>query len=58
MPPAPPGCGPFLSIGVTITPHSAALTEPRTAVPKVVDNIERVRRGEAAAHLVDFAAGY
>jgi glyoxylate/hydroxypyruvate reductase len=44
--------------GITITPHAAALTEPRTAIPKIVDNIERVRRGEAPQHLVDFAAGY
>ena len=43
---------------VTITPHSAALTEPRTAIPKIVENIERVRRGEKPLHLVDFAAGY
>jgi glyoxylate/hydroxypyruvate reductase A len=44
--------------GVTITPHSAALTEPRTAVPKIVENVERVRRGELPRHLVDFDAGY
>jgi glyoxylate/hydroxypyruvate reductase A len=44
--------------GVTITPHSAALTEPRTAIPKIVENVERVRRGETPQHLVDFAAGY
>ncbi len=44
--------------GVTVTPHTAALTEPRTAVPKVVENIERVRRGDAPLSLVDFAAGY
>jgi glyoxylate/hydroxypyruvate reductase A len=44
--------------GVSITPHSAALTEPRTAVPKIVENIERVRRGEAPANLVDFSVGY
>ena len=44
--------------GVTITPHSAALTEPRTAIPKIVENVERVRRGEAPHNLVDFAAGY
>jgi glyoxylate/hydroxypyruvate reductase A len=44
--------------GVTITPHVAALTEPRTAVPKIVENVERVRRGEAPLNLVDFAAGY
>jgi glyoxylate/hydroxypyruvate reductase A len=44
--------------GVTITPHIAALTEPRTAVAKIVENIERVRRGERPLSLVDRAAGY
>ncbi|HEX9182489.1 MAG TPA: glyoxylate/hydroxypyruvate reductase A [Burkholderiales bacterium] len=44
--------------GVTVTPHIAALTEPRTAVPSIVANVERVRRGERPLHLVDFAAGY
>ena len=44
--------------GITITPHSAALTEPRTAIPRIVDNVERVRRGETPANLVDFQAGY
>ena len=44
--------------GITITPHSAALTEPRTAIPQIVENVERVRRGETPHHLVDFAAGY
>src|SRR5690348_6350413 len=44
--------------GVTITPHAAALTEPRTAIAKIVENIERVRRGETPHHLVDYSAGY
>jgi len=44
--------------GVSITPHAAALTEPRTAVASIVENIERVRRGEQPLNLVDFAAGY
>ena len=44
--------------GVTVTPHIAALTEPRTAVPSIVENVERVRRGERPLYLVDFAAGY
>jgi glyoxylate/hydroxypyruvate reductase A len=43
---------------VTVTPHIAALTDPRTAIPKVVENVERVRRGEPPANLVDFQAGY
>jgi len=44
--------------GVTVTPHAAALTEPRTAIPKIVENVERVRRGETPLNLVDIAAGY
>ena len=44
--------------GITITPHTAALTEPRTAIPKIVDNVERLRRGEPPLNLVDIDAGY
>ena len=44
--------------GITITPHTAALTEPRTALPKVIENIERLRRGEPPLNLVDLDAGY
>lgn len=43
---------------VTITPHVAALTDPRTALPKIIENIERARRGEPPEGLVDRAAGY
>ena len=43
---------------ITVTPHIAALTEPRTALPPIVENIERVRRGDRPLHLVDFEAGY
>ena len=44
--------------GISITPHIAALTEPRTALPGIVENIERVRRGEVPQNLVDLEAGY
>ena len=44
--------------GVTLTPHVAALTEPRTAFPKIVANIERLRRGEPIEGLVDVTTGY
>ena len=44
--------------GITITPHIAALSEPRTSVGKIAENIERVRRGEKPLNTVDFAAGY
>jgi glyoxylate/hydroxypyruvate reductase A len=56
--PLPSGDPLWTHPGVTITPHSAALTEPRTAVAKIVENVERVRRGETPHHLVDFVAGY
>ena len=44
--------------GVSITPHTAALTEPRTAIKEIAANIERVRAGQPALHMVDFGAGY
>ena len=44
--------------GVTITPHAAALTEPRTAVAKIAANIDCIRRGALPPNLVDFSAGY
>lgn len=56
--PLPPGDPLWKHPEVTITPHAAALTEPRTALPKIVENIERVRRGEPPLNLVDFSAGY
>ena len=56
--PLPPESPLWSHPGITITPHIAALTEPRTAVGKVAENIERVRRGEAPLNTVDFAAGY
>jgi len=43
---------------VTVTPHIAALTEPRTALAMVVSNLERFARGETPEALVDVAAGY
>jgi glyoxylate/hydroxypyruvate reductase A len=43
---------------VSLTPHVAALTEPRTALAKVVANLERFARGARPEALVDTAAGY
>ena len=48
----------WLHPGITVTPHIAALSEPRTSVGKIVENVERVRRGEKPLNTVDFAAGY
>lgn len=44
--------------GITLTPHIAALSEPRTSVGKIAENIELIRRGEKPLSTVDFAAGY
>src|ERR1700694_2853161 len=43
---------------VTITPHAAALTDARTAVPKIVENIERLRNGRPLLNVVDLEVGY
>lgn len=56
--PLPPDSPLWTHPGVTVTPHIAALSEPRTSVAKIAENVERVRRGELPANLVDFAAGY
>lgn len=56
--PLPPESPLWTHPGVTVTPHMAAFTEPRTAVAKIAQNIERVRRGEAPLNTVDFTAGY
>jgi glyoxylate/hydroxypyruvate reductase A len=54
-----PADSPFWSHpGITVTPHIAALTEPRTSVGKIAENIERLRRGEKPLNTVDFDAGY
>jgi glyoxylate/hydroxypyruvate reductase A len=43
---------------VSVTPHIAALTEPRTALAMLVSNLERFARGEQPEALVDAGAGY
>jgi glyoxylate/hydroxypyruvate reductase A len=54
-----PEAHPFWSHpGVSLTPHVAALTDPRTALPVVIRNLERLSRGEPPEALVDPTAGY
>ncbi len=43
---------------VTLWPHAAAQTDLRSAAAVVAANVEAVRRGEPAAHLVDRSRGY
>jgi len=56
--PLPPAHRYWTHPSVTVTPHVAALTEPRTSIARVAANIERVRRGERPEALVDVVAGY
>lgn len=43
---------------VSITPHIASMTHPRTAARAVIDNLRRHSRGERPVGLVDRARGY
>ena len=43
---------------ITVTPHIAAITLARTGAAAVVDQINRLERGEPLRHVVDPARGY
>jgi len=43
---------------ITVWPHAAAQTDLRSAAAVVATNVQAVRRGEPAAHLVDRSRGY
>lgn len=43
---------------ITVTPHCASLTEPRTVAPQIVENYRRVRSGLAPRHVIDTEKGY
>jgi glyoxylate/hydroxypyruvate reductase A len=43
---------------ITITPHIAAISEPRVAAQYVADGIARFERGEPLSNIVDPARGY
>jgi len=43
---------------VTVLPHAAALTDPRTAAAVVAANVRALRDGRPLAHLVDRGRGY
>jgi glyoxylate/hydroxypyruvate reductase A len=43
---------------IAVTPHIAAITDPRSALRQVVENIKRIRRGEAPLNVVDPKRGY
>ena len=43
---------------ITVTPHVAAIADPRFIARQVADNIARARRGQPLLHVVDPAVGY
>jgi glyoxylate/hydroxypyruvate reductase len=43
---------------ISVFPHIAALTEPRTSVAKIAQNVELIRQGKLPRNTVDFSAGY
>ena len=43
---------------ITVTPHNASVTDPRSVAAQVAENIRRLRAGEALLNPVDPAAGY
>ena len=43
---------------VHVTPHIAGATNPRTASPGIIENIERLRSGRELIHRVDPKTGY
>ncbi|MDA0654967.1 MAG: glyoxylate/hydroxypyruvate reductase A [Proteobacteria bacterium] len=43
---------------VTVTPHNAAITSPRSATKIVAENIRRIEAGETPINVVDRNAGY
>lgn len=43
---------------ITVTPHIAAISDPRAVARMAVEGIARFERGEPLQNLVDFSAGY
>jgi len=43
---------------ITVSPHVASITDPRTVVQLIAENVRRYRAGEPLLHLVDVKRGY
>jgi len=56
--PLPPESRLWTHPQVTITPHNAAMSDPRALVANVLHQIERCEAGAPLEHVVDRAAGY
>lgn len=56
--PLPPAHAFWPHAAVTVLPHAAALTDPRSAAAVVATNVRALREGRPLAHLVDRGRGY
>jgi glyoxylate/hydroxypyruvate reductase A len=56
--PLPPGHPFWDHPRITVTPHNASVTDPRSVAAQVAENIRRHRAGEKLLNLVDRATGY
>ncbi|HJV72201.1 glyoxylate/hydroxypyruvate reductase A [Ideonella sp.] len=56
--PLPPGHPFWAHPQVTVLPHAAAQTDPRSAAAVVAANVRALRAGQPLAHLVDRRRGY
>lgn len=56
--PLPPGDTLWRHPNITVLPHVAALTDPRSASAVAATNLRALRDGRPLAHLVDRARGY
>lgn len=56
--PLPPGHAFWSHPRVTVLPHAAALTDPRSAAAVVAANVRALREGRPLAHLVERGRGY
>ncbi len=56
--PLPPGHPFWQHPRVTLLPHAAAQTDPRSAAAVAADNLRALRAGAPLAHLVDRSRGY
>lgn len=56
--PLPPEHPLWTHPSVRLTPHIAGLTNPRTAVEPIAENIRRLRAGKPLLDLIDAARGY
>jgi glyoxylate/hydroxypyruvate reductase A len=56
--PLPPDSPLWAHPRITVTPHIASLSNPKTGVAQIVQALQAIDRGEAPPHPVDPTSGY